>query len=113
MKPLIIYIDKNINDGKILLTKKELEEIVNEAYRKGVSDGSPNYYPYYPYSISTTTLGVNTTGTEIKNPGITTSCGVSSDSNNSNDINNTINIKSKQLTIDDIIKEMTEKENNL
>ena len=113
MKPLIIYIDKNINDGKILLTKKELEEIVNEAYRKGVSDGSPNYYPYYPYSISTTTLGVNTTGTEIKNPGITTSYGVSSNSNNSNDINNTINIKSKQLTIDDIIKEMTEKENNL
>lgn len=110
MKPLIIYIDKNINGGKILLTKKELEEIVNEAYRKGVSDGSPNYYPYYPYSVSTTTLGVNTRGTEIKNPGITTSCGVSSDSN---DINNTINIKSKQLTIDDIIKEMTKKESDL
>lgn len=110
MKPLIIYIDKNINDGKILLTKKELEEIVNEAYRKGVSDGSPNYYPYYPYSFSTTTLGVNTRGTEIKNPGMTTLCGVSSDSN---DINNTINIKSKQLTIDDIIKEMTKKENDL
>lgn len=38
MKPLIIYLDK-IKKEILTLTKKELEEIVEEAYNKGYEEG--------------------------------------------------------------------------
>lgn len=49
-------------DGKIELTKKELENLLNEAYRDGYSDGSSHYYtctgisttPYYQYNTIST-----------------------------------------------------------
>lgn len=42
-------------DGKIELTKMELENLLNEAYRDGYSDGISNYYTYAGISTSTTT----------------------------------------------------------
>lgn len=47
-------------EGKIELTKLELENLLNEAYRDGYSDGSMHSYtctgisttPYYAYNIS-------------------------------------------------------------
>lgn len=42
-----------MKDGKITLTKKELEELLDEVYEAGRIDGlnsAPVYYPYYyPY----------------------------------------------------------------
>lgn len=49
-------------EGKIELTKLELENLLNEAYRDGYSDGSMHSYtctgisttPYYGYNIAST-----------------------------------------------------------
>lgn len=49
-------------DGKIELTKMELENLLNEAYRDGYSDGSSHYItctgisttPYYEYNTIST-----------------------------------------------------------
>lgn len=49
-------------EGKIELTKLELENLLNEAYRDGYCDGSKNSYtytgisttPYYGYNIAST-----------------------------------------------------------
>lgn len=57
-------------DGKIELTKMELENLLNEAYRDGYSDGSSHYYtctgisttPYYKYN----TLSTNDTAIDGK-----------------------------------------------
>lgn len=51
MKPMIITIPSN--DGKIILTKEELEKILSDAYEQGRYDGkesSPTYVPYTPYT---------------------------------------------------------------
>lgn len=61
-------------EGKIELTKLELENLLNEAYRDGYSDGSKNSYtytgisttPYYAYDvagISSTSLSGNKVAT--------------------------------------------------
>ena len=62
MMPFVITVEKDNN--KIILTKEELEEIIEKAYNQGVSDGStrvtlpiyPTYpsYPSYPYYDTTT-----------------------------------------------------------
>lgn len=65
MKPIIRYIDIELDDDEIKLTKEELEKIVSNAYDTGFSDGyssassKPNivtpptnpspYSPQYPY----------------------------------------------------------------
>ena len=60
-------------DGKIELTKMELENLLNEAYRDGYSDGRSHCYtctgisttPYYEYntlSTSDATLAKSVTG---------------------------------------------------
>jgi hypothetical protein len=55
-------------EGKIELTKLELENLLNEAYRDGYSDGRSQYYtctgisttPYYQYNtISTNDTAIN------------------------------------------------------
>ena len=60
-------------EGKIELTKLELENLLNEAYRDGYSDGSKNSYtytgisttPYYAYNISGIDNAVDGTVTAI------------------------------------------------
>ena len=78
-------------EGKIELTKLELENLLNEAYRDGYCDGSKNSYtytgisttPYYGYDV------INTSDTAIsgkKNTTIdtdlTTLASISSNSSN-------------------------------
>lgn len=45
MKPLVYYDFKEINDGEVAINKKRLEEILEEVYQAGYSDGS-NCRPY-------------------------------------------------------------------
>lgn len=46
MKPIVIYIDKE-EEGKITLTKEELEKLLDDAYNAGKKDGSTTInYPY-------------------------------------------------------------------
>lgn len=51
----IVVIEKNEN-GKIELTKEELQEMLNDAYTQGYSDGkgstSTITYPSYPWTIT-------------------------------------------------------------
>jgi len=49
MKPLVIYIKEN---GKIELSREELDKMLEDAYQGGYLDGSKTStitYPYYPY----------------------------------------------------------------
>ena len=59
MKPKIIIIDSDKN-GKIILSKSQLEEIIDMAYNDGYSDGCRIYYPQY---IPFTNPCINTTTT--------------------------------------------------
>ena len=45
MKPLVYYDFKEINDGEVAINKKRLQEILEEVYQSGYSDGS-NCRPY-------------------------------------------------------------------
>ena len=45
MKPLVYFDFKEINDGEVIINKKRLEEILEEVYQAGYSDGS-NCKPY-------------------------------------------------------------------
>lgn len=44
MKPIIIYAEEK--DGKITITKEELQRIVDEAYRQGKADNDHHHYYY-------------------------------------------------------------------
>ena len=48
MKPYIVYIKDN---GKIELTKEELDKMITDAYEKGRLDApvAERWYPYHPY----------------------------------------------------------------
>ena len=46
MKPIIIYAEEK--DGKITITKEELQRIVDEAYRQGQADNNHHYYTNPP-----------------------------------------------------------------
>lgn len=61
MKPFVITVK---DDKKIILTKEELEEIIEKAYNQGVSDGSNQTiitpittptYPWYEYKTTPVT----------------------------------------------------------
>ena len=43
MKPVIVFYAEE-KDGKITITKEELQRIVDEAYRQGVEENSHHYY---------------------------------------------------------------------
>jgi hypothetical protein len=49
MKPVIVLAG---NDGKIEMTKEQLEKIVTDVYEQGRAD-APKQYPYLPYSGGT------------------------------------------------------------
>ena len=50
MKPIIVVTQE---DGKILLTKEELEKIINDSYNEGFKDGG-RFKPYtIPYRDGT------------------------------------------------------------
>ena len=53
----VVVVEKN-KDGKIEFTKAELQNMLDDAYRQGYSDGRAARwdtitYPSYPWSIST------------------------------------------------------------
>ena len=50
MKPIIIYAEEK--NGKITITKEELQRIVDEAYRQGKADG--NWYTTNPITVTPT-----------------------------------------------------------
>lgn len=59
MKPKIIIINSDKNE-KIVLSKSQLNEIIDMAYNDGYSDGCRSCYPQYiphtnPYVTTTTT----------------------------------------------------------
>ena len=60
----VVVIEKN-RDGKIELTKDELQKMLNDAYNNGYSDGSSKWdkitYPSYPYWYTTTNTNEITT----------------------------------------------------
>lgn len=54
MQPIIRIIDVEQKDGKITLTKEQLEDIVKQAYIAGIQDSQPEnqkLYPADPYRI--------------------------------------------------------------
>ena len=73
MKPIIIYAEEK--DGKIILTKDELQRIVDEAYRQGKAENSywyttttpitvaPTWNP--PYKVTCTNYSTNDKGEPI------------------------------------------------
>ena len=72
MKPIIIYAEEK--DGKITITKEELQRIVDEAYRQGKDDGNSYYWrnpititPTWqpPYEITCTSYSTNAKGEPI------------------------------------------------
>lgn len=75
----MVIIEKN-KDGKIELTKEELQKMLDDAYNQGYSDGRVRYdtitYPSHPWWTTITTSNTNAD--------ITNAC--SSASNISNDI---------------------------
>lgn len=54
----VVVIEKN-KDGKIELTKEELQKMLDDAYTQGYVDGKGKYdtitYPSYPWYLSTNT----------------------------------------------------------
>lgn len=65
----VVIIEKN-KDGKIELTKEDLQKMLDDAYNQGYFDGKGRYetitYPSYPwYSSSTSTNKVTLNGTEV------------------------------------------------
>ena len=61
MKPIIIYTEEK--DGKITITKEELQRIVDEAYWQGNADN--NYYWRRPITVTPTTVTPTWKNTEI------------------------------------------------
>ena len=58
MKPIIIQVPST-KDGKVTLTVKELQEMLDKAYESGKNDGttycSYGYCPYKPWHYSNST----------------------------------------------------------
>ena len=52
----VVVIEKN-KDGKIELTKEELQKMLDNAYNQGYTDGKGRYetitYPSYPFTYTT------------------------------------------------------------
>ena len=63
MKPVVLVVREN--DGKIRLTKEELDKLLTDAYEQGRADAQ-NVYRWYPY-VSTTGV-CNTVSTPLCTP---------------------------------------------
>lgn len=59
----VVVIEKN-KDGKIELTKEELQKMLDDAYTQGYTDGKGRYdtitYPSHPWYINTATSATTT-----------------------------------------------------
>jgi hypothetical protein len=70
----VVVIEKN-KDGKIELTKEELQKMLDDAYTQGYADGKVRYdtitYPSYPWYTTTTTT---TNADKLTLNGTTVSC---------------------------------------
>ena len=57
----VVVIERN-KDGKIELTKEELQKMLDDAYNQGYVDGKGKYdtitYPSYPWYATTSTTNV-------------------------------------------------------
>ena len=57
----VVIIEKN-KDGKIELTKEELQKMLDDAYTQGYTDRKGRYdtitYPSHPWCVSTSTTNV-------------------------------------------------------
>lgn len=86
MKPLVYFDFKEINDREVVINKKRLEEILEEVYQAGYTDGN-NYRPYitttpwntgndviYCNNIIPQPREIHTTGNPIPKPDITITC---------------------------------------
>lgn len=69
----VVVVEKN-KDGKVELTKEELQKMLDYAYNQGYVDGKGRYetitYPSYPWYVSTSSNTISTdkvtlNGTEI------------------------------------------------
>lgn len=76
MKPVIIQVPSS-KDGKVTLTVKELQDMLDKAYESGKQDGT-THYGYCPYKPWYYTYS-NSTGNDPNCPSYITTC--SSDSN--------------------------------
>lgn len=74
MKPTIIVVQPN-SSGKICLTIKELESMLEKAYNAGKADGETHYHYDYPWWYNTNHWWYNTNPCTI--PQITCSNGSS------------------------------------
>ena len=77
MKPVIIQVPSS-KDGKVTLTIKELQDMLDKAYESGKQDGTVHYgyCPYKPWSYTyTTSTG---TGNDLNLPNYVT-CSQNSD----------------------------------
>ena len=54
MKPIVIY-PKQLKEDQIVLTKKEFEKYLKDAYDSGYEDGRKVYWAPYYYPTTTTT----------------------------------------------------------
>ena len=56
MKPIVIY-PKQLKEDSIILTKKEFEKYLKEAYEGGYEDGRKVYWsPYYPTTTTSPSI---------------------------------------------------------
>lgn len=73
MQPIIRIIDVEQKDGKITLTKEQLEDIVKQAYIAGIQDSQPEnqklYEPTNPYNIPQPINPINPVPINPINPG--------------------------------------------
>lgn len=67
MKPLVYYDFKEINDGEVSISKKRLEEILEEVYQAGYTDGN-NSKSYITTTPWTTTPNVTYCGSTLPQP---------------------------------------------
>lgn len=69
-KPTVIYVN---DEDRIILTKDELNKIINDSYNDGYKDGSRDVYTPY-FTITTKKMPIDTTDTDWWNKQIKITC---------------------------------------
>ena len=58
MKPEVIFVD--VKDGKVTMSREDVERLMDMAYEAGKKDASPlQMPPSYPYVVNPTTGGID------------------------------------------------------
>lgn len=71
MTPIVFYVKPHFIEGECIITKKELEEIIEKSYNAGYADGEkvnkaePQYVPYIPLTPTIPQPPYYTTSTTI------------------------------------------------